>query len=515
MLLLFLSCILRVAVTATSNYGEIRQERNSYKVKITNLRGTIYDKNMVPLTNNSTKIIAAVSPTNKAITALKSVVDAQEFQKYYDILKSGKPIVCEVKEEIKCDGIATSKIYYNSGKDTPSIHLIGYTDSENKGVSGIEQAYNDILYSNQEVKVYFESNGKGAVLEGAQPIIENNTGIIASGVVTTLDINIQNIAQKAALNIEKGAVVIADAQSGKIRASVSMPYFNPDNIEDYLQNENSPMLNRAISAYNVGSVFKPCVAIAGIENKIGDYCYYCVGKHKIIDRYFKCHKSDGHNFMNLKMALANSCNTYFYNYAEKIGGESIYNIASSLNFGNSFSICNGIENAKGNLPNKSELLNIAQLANFSIGQGKVSLSPISILTLYCSIASDGGYFLPSVIEGTYQNGKFKEYNIGSKTRVMSDKTAKILREYLSSVIEEGTGTDAMPNTVSAAGKTATAQTGIYDNGTEISQGWFCGFFPLEKPKYVVVIFSENTKEQSKSCNQLFAQIADEITALSD
>lgn len=513
MLLFFLSCILRVAVTATSNYGEIRQNRNSYKIDIARLRGTIFDCNMIPLTNSKKKIIAAVSPTNKAIMALKSALTADDFKKYYDDLSKGKPVVCEVNEEIKCDGIETVKIYENSNSETPSIHIVGYTDSSGKGVSGIEEAYDDLLYSNEKVTVYFESDGKGGVLKGAQPLIENNTSVIASGVVTTLDINIQSIVQKEAKNIECGAIVIAEAETGKIRASVSMPNFNCENIENYLNDKNSPLLNRAINAYNVGSVFKPCVASSGLENEISNFYYFCSGKSKIVDRYFKCHKADGHKFMTLKTALANSCNTYFYNYAQKIGYEKIYNMASSLNFGNSFPICDGIYNSSGSLPQKSELSNPAALANFCIGQGKLLLSPVSMLTLYCSIATDGSYYLPSIVEKTVKNGKFIPYDIGEKTRVMKKETSQLLRSYLSSVLTDGTGLEAKPETVTAAGKTATAQTGKYENGVEISQGWFCGFFPLEKPKYVAIIFSENITKQTKSCNKIFASLADEITAL--
>lgn len=514
MLFLFFSCILRVAVTATSNYEEIRKERNSYKIKLANIRGTVYDKNMVPLTNNQTKLFAAVSPTRKAINALKNSL-GDEFKNYEEDLNSGIPVVCEISEEIKCDGIAVTKIYTDDKNNQIAKHLIGYTNSENKGVTGLQAAYDDILSSNNNVTVYFESNGKGKVLEGSEPIIYNDTDAIAKGVVTTIDINIQNIAEKAALNIEKGAVVIADAKNGKIRASVSMPQYSTENMESSLNDESSPLLNRAINAYNVGSVFKPCVAISGIEKGISDYCYYCEGKHKIVDRYFKCHKLDGHKFMNLKFALANSCNTYFYNYAEQIGANSIYNTASSLNFGNSFDICKGITNAKGTMPTKDEIKNPAQLANFCIGQGKLTLSPIGMLTLYCSIANGGYYYIPSVIEGTYENGIFKEYDIGKPTKVMENETAKMLIEYLSEVLESGTGMDAKPALVSAAGKTATAQTGKYNNGTEISQGWFCGLFPKENPKYVAIIFSEDTKKQTKTCNEIFVSIADGISALND
>ena len=71
--------------------------------------------------------------------------------------------------------------------------------------------------------------------------------------------------------------------------------------------------------------------------------------------------------------------------------------------------------------------------------------------------------------------------------------------------------ETLAKTVSAAGKTATAQTGKYENGVEICQGWFCGFFPAENPRYTVTVFSENTKNQTKSCSEIFAIIADEVT----
>lgn len=512
-IMLFFSCILRVAVTATSNFNEIRQERNSYKMTVSKIRGTIYDCNMVPITNSEVKLIAAVSPTKKAITALKSVVNEEDFKKYYNKLNNGEPVVCEINEDISCDGITTAKIYTDYNESAHATHIIGYTDSDNKGVTGIEAAYNDILYSPYNVTVYFESDGKGRVLEGSQPIIENDTSIIASGVITTLDINIQAIAEKQAKYIERGAIVVADAKTGKIRACVSMPEYVSNNIEEYLNREDSPLLNRAINAYNVGSAFKPCVAISGLENNTSSFCYFCTGKCKIIDRYFKCHKADGHGFMNLNSALANSCNTYFYNFAEKLGGEKIYNTASALNFGNSFDICKGIKNSAGSLPQKTELKNIAQLANFSIGQGKVLLSPISMLTLYCSIAYDGTYYIPSIVEGTTVNGSNTPYDIGKPTRVMTKKNADILKKYLSSVLLEGTGVEAKPKTVSAAGKTATAQTGKYKNKAEISQGWFCGFFPVQNPRYVVIVFSEDTTKQEKTCNKIFADLADEINAI--
>ncbi|MBR7133584.1 MAG: penicillin-binding protein 2 [Clostridia bacterium] len=511
-MLLFLSCIMRVAVTATSDYSQVRTAQNSLKITIAKQRGTIFDRNLVPITNQSKKIIAAVSPTPRAITALCSVLDGTELNNALERLRDGKPIVCEVPEKIECDGIKCTEIYTHNTPQTPSIHLVGYTNNELKGISGLQAAYDNLLATDSEIYVMYECSGTGNILEGVEPVIINNSTAEANGVVTTLDINLQSIAEKAAEKIEMGAIVIAEAKSGKIRASVSMPTFDSTAISEYLDRENSPLLNRAINAYNVGSVFKPCVAVAAIKKGLNSFSYTCVGSCEIIDRFFKCHNLSGHGLLNLRSALANSCNTYFYNLAFNVGKSDIYNTASSLRFGQELKLCEGIYTAKGSLPDIDTLDNIAQLANFSIGQGELLLSPISILTLYCAIASDGKYYIPSIVEGTLQNGSITSYNKGNPTKVMSDETAKLLREYLTAVLTEGTGKSALPKTVTAAGKTATAQTGRYESGVEICQGWFCGFFPAENPKYVAVIFSEDTRKQTASCSEIFGALADRITS---
>lgn len=511
-LLLFLVSVLRVGVTATADYSKTGYQGNSLRLTISKQRGTIYDCNMVPITNSTRKIIAAVSPTPRAVTAISSVLEGEELQDVLSLLRNNKPVLCEIDEWLECDGIVCTYAYEQSDY-IPAIHLIGYTDMDFRGVSGIQWAYDNILSSDEEIYISYDCNAKGQILEGATPQLVNNTSIEAGGVVSTIDINIQSIAEEAASAIETGAVVIAEAKSGKIRASVSQPGFNMQNLEKSLESADSPLLNRAINAYNVGSAFKPCVAIAGIESNKNNFIYNCTGSFEIIDRFFRCHDLNGHGNMNLRSAIAHSCNTFFYNFAFQIGSEKIYDTASSLRFGKSLEICDNIKTANGNLPQKEKLENLAQLANFSIGQGELLLSPVSMLTLYSAIANEGAYYIPSIIEGTLKDGKFTEYQKGRKTQVMKKETADILKEYLGAVLLEGTGITALPKTVSAAGKTATAQTGKYINGIEICQGWFCGFFPAENPKYVVIVFSENTNRQALTSNQIFAQIADKITEL--
>ena len=507
--LLFISAM-RVATISTTDFSQVSNSKNGIRLKIGNSRGTIYDRNCVRLTNSEEKIIACVSPTPRAITAIRKVLKGKDLQEVLDRLKYNKPILCEVPQKIDCDGIVCTTVY--TDESTPSRHIIGYTNNDNHGVSGIESAYDSLLFSENDISIFYSTDAKGRILEGLEPELTNDNRAATHGVVTTLDINIQTIAEECGQNLEKGAIIVADLK-GKIRALVSRPSFDRNNVGIYLDSESSPLLNRAINAYNVGSVFKPCVAVAGIENNVNNFSYTCTGSCEIIDRFFKCHNLNGHGLLDLRGGLAHSCNTYFYNFAFTVGGNNILNTARALNFGQSIKLCEGISTAKGNLPKTDNLENIAHLANFSIGQGELLLSPVSILTLYCAIAANGKYYLPSLVEGTIENGKYSEYNIGLPTKVFNTNTAKTLREHLVSVLEEGTGVSAKPKTVTAAGKTATAQTGKFKNGKEICEGWFCGFFPAENPQYVAVIFSEDDQKQTISCGEIFSLLADKITSL--
>ncbi len=509
---LLFTCILRVAEICSENYSEVQANLSSIKIEIANQRGTIFDCNGYPLTNNKKKIFACVSPTPRAITAISTALNDEKLESVLQTLKSGKPAICEVQKKIECDGIICTEIYTTSDY-IPAIHTIGYCDSDNKGTSGLEKSYNSFLQSKYPLTIRYACDGKGRILQGVKPTIENIISPLSFGVISTIDINIQNIVESAAENLTKGAIVVADVKTAKIRGIVSAPTFTTNNIESLLNDSFTPLYNRTLGAYNVGSVFKLCVAASAVENGYEKFKYNCKGSFKIIDRTFKCHNLSGHGINDLNSAISQSCNTYFYNLGIKSGAEKLIITASNLNFGKAIRLCNGITTAKGALPTLEKLQNIAHLANFSIGQGDFTATPISLLPLYCAIATDGKYYMPSIVEGTTQNGKLTEYDYGSPTRVFSKSTADKLKSALNLVVTEGTGVLGNPKTVTAAGKTATAQTGKYENGKEIESSWFCGFFPFEEPKYAVVVFAENKALTTKPCAQIFAEIADKITTI--
>ena len=510
-LLMLLSCVLRTAVISVKGYDTVSAEQSEYKIKYKKLRGTIYDRNMVPLTNNKKTVVAVVAPTERTAVAVSALLEGEEKENLLNKLRDNKPAICVLPEKIECEGIACTQFYETEGS-SDCCHIVGYLDSEGHGAAGLEAAYDSLLYSDEYLCASVCVDGKGRMLLGTKPEFKGQSSVLSNAVVSTIDINMQNAVREATGGINKGAVVLAEVKTGKIRAMVSLPEYDTANISEYLKRDDAPFLNRAILSYSVGSIFKPCVATAGIESGVADCLYDCTGSTFIVDRYFKCHKSGGHGTVDLRGAIAQSCNCFFYNYAFLLGGEKIYKTARIFGFGAPIKIADNIKTKEGILPDAETLKNPARLANFSIGQGDFSASPVSMLPLYMAIANGGKYYLPSLVEKTVCEGKQTEYDIGNPTVAMSENTANTIKDHLKSVVEEGTATGAQPKTVSAAGKTATAQTGQKDqNGNKVNNSWFCGFFPADNPEYVAVILSESGTTSS-TC-KAFADIADKIISL--
>ena len=117
---------------------------------------------------------------------------------------------------------------------------------------------------------------------------ENDVADVKNGVVTTIDINIQNAVETIIEQINSGCVIVSEVGNAKIRAMASVPTFDINNLEESLKKEDSPMINRAILPYNVGSVFKPCVAAASIENQKDNLTFVCEGRLEIAKRMFGC-----------------------------------------------------------------------------------------------------------------------------------------------------------------------------------------------------------------------------------
>lgn len=504
-------------VNIGTNSAQASGSSAGMSINIATLRGTVYDCNLKPLTNGETDIYAAAKPTNRAVALLKDALPSEVFESVKERMSKGRPVAVKTSSifeniaDIK--SLLVPKRYYNNSL---ACHIIGYLDSEKNGISGIEKAYNELLLNgSQAVNVRFSANANGRVLLG-EDITVAGCEIPKSGIALTIDFDIQRITENAldASGAECAAAVVIDIESGAIRACVSRPLFNQNDVASSLNNDKSPLINRALLPFSVGSVFKPVVAASALENGISEgFEYNCTGSVTHNGVTFNCHKESGHGVLDMQGAVAYSCNTYFIALAHETGADNIIETAAKFGFGSETALVDGIKSSAGILPEAEDLDSRAAVANISFGQGALTATPLQICTMMAAIARDGVYIRPYLIEGEVgEDGvltKIKEYS--EHRQIISVATAKKLQKYLAKVVEYGSGSRAASSFVSVAGKTATAQTGKTENGEEIYNAWFAGYFPAEKPRYAVAVLKENGGEGAISCAPVFKEIAEQVT----
>ena len=482
------------------------------------LRGSVYDCKMRLMTNSEYDVYAAAKPSNEALAALKGKVLPDVFESVMGRMSRGNPVAVKIDSPLEStENIITSRVPKRYSSAFTACHIIGYLNAAGEGISGIEKVYNSVLSENNStVSFSFSANAKGRVMLGEGIEIKGNN-VPKNGVVLTLDRDIQQITESVldASGAECAAAVVIEVETGAIRACVSRPLFNQYDVSESLDDEKSPLINRAFLPFSVGSVFKPIVAAAALESGINEsFEYNCTGSVVYNGVTFHCHKKDGHGLLDMEGAVANSCNTYFIELALKTGTENIVDIAAAFGFGKSITFADGMESSKGFLPSAESLDSKAAKANLSFGQGSLLATPIQICSAMATVARDGVYVEPYLVEGECdKDGNLTRiYRYGAKRQIIGAKTAKTIKMFLEAVVENGSGSRARSNYISVAGKTATAQTGKTENGEEIYNAWFAGYFPADKPRYAIAILKENGGEGAISCAPVFRTIAEKITA---
>ncbi len=508
--LMFL-CIVRI-IAICGDERVASSQANTVTLEIENTRGVIFDCNGNQLTEIKESYAVVFLPCDQALVRFVQLTSGEERKLGLTRLRNKKPAIIKREKSIKGIGIFSYKIYDRHLADLSLEHLVGYTDGTNNGVAGLEKTYNHILTPKKGTQVSFAVTAGGDFLIGSEPEItsQKTTGSLR----LTVDKNIQTICSNAAKKLQKGAILVTEVKTGKIKAMVSRPGFDIDNISASVSDEDSPFLNRALSAYSVGSVFKPLIAASLLETGLGGFCHKCGGYSDILGIRFYCNNRKGHGNLSLKQALSQSCNTYFYNGAAKVSPAVLYDLAVSFGFSNKIELANGICADAGSLTTLEQLVRSkAAIANFAIGQGNIALSPLVLCNLYSAIANEGVYYTPTIIEEYVNDNKTVLAEGGAKNTVLNKQTANILKEYLISAVENGTGKAAKPKNMRAGGKTATAQTGQYSGNVEKLNAWFCGFFPADEPKYVVVVLAEGARAGGADCGPIFKEVAEKISEI--
>lgn len=413
--------------------------------------------------------------------------------------------ITNAQMELVCSG---DNPYYIDEKSGGFLsHVIGYISPDGKG-SGIEGAFDYVLAPDGKSKIsYLKDINNNRISKGYAV----DTKKSYKGIALTIDSHIQKITENA---MDKyginGAAVVVDCKSGGIAAMASRPNFDRTNLASYLNGTDGELVNKAICAYNPGSVFKIVVAAAALENSIAENVkYFCNGVTEIDGTSFVCHNEDGHGEQDLNCAFANSCNCAFYKIGSEVGADRIYKYATAFGIGSEVLKINGISEDVGCVP--KEVSSEAELANISIGQGDVMLTPLQAADMLCTICNGGVRRQIALIKGIVdESGECREVASSETGRVISESTAGKLMEMMKTAVESGTATAAQLEKCSAGGKTGSAETGWMKNGNFMQQGWFAGFFPADNPQYVCVVMVENGKSGSSSACPVFKEIGDKI-----
>ena len=395
----------------------------------------------------------------------------------------------------------------------------GYKIQDLVGYSGIEEVYDYILRPREGGK-QVEVDSKGRLFR----VLGYRVPQKGRDIELTIDLRLQKIIHQN-LKGHSGCVVVLNPVNGDILALVSYPDFDPQIFQEgtpsllksLLNDPDAPLFNRATNGlYPPGSVFKIVVAAAGLEKKKinSNTEFFCSGNMQIGNRLFSCW--DWHGEQNLIAALAHSCNIFFYNLGLRLGPQLINEYA--LKFG--LSQPAGIDltsESTGSLPyslwqriKKTHRWYDGDTANISIGQGEITVTPLQITRMIAVLANDGKLIKPRLLKSIKQGNRIINLPLKQASNVpISKETLRIIREGLFNAVDDSKGTARVlaDLKISVAGKTGTAQV---QEGR--AHGWFAGYFPTDKPKFVICVFLEHVGTGYYCCQltkRIIQQMLDE------
>ncbi|ASS74745.1 hypothetical protein CIG75_06995 [Tumebacillus algifaecis] len=338
-------------------------------------------------------------------------------------------------------------------------------------------------------------------------IRESNEENHALSVKTTLDHDIQRSVEEAMdrYGLRKGAVVVLDAETEDVLAMASRP--NYDQTQPITEGQYP--VNRALTAYFPGSIFKAVIAQAALETGIVSQTdtFECPGYIDIGDGRLNCWKK--HGTLSAEAAFAESCNVAFAQLAMKLGRGEIERYAQKLGLGAAIGRKNGDQSQfYGEDPGSIFIKEGAAarlLANTGIGQEDVRTTPLQAAHLMAVFANGGMAREPRLVQSlhTPDGLLYKDFEISERKQVIDRQAAFQVKRWMSQVVasESGTAHLLAQAQFAVAGKTGTAQTG----DPSANHQWFAGFGPVDKPKYIVTVLAESATGP-RSTEQIALQI---------
>ena len=420
------------------------------------------------------------------------------------------------------------------GRETAS-HLFGYVGEAQEhqlaetsdprvaagavvGQSGIEQSYNLLLMGENgtrrvavnNVGREIETIGQVAPRQGRQLRL-------------TIDLDVQRAAEEAFADAGfDGAAVALDPRSGEVLALVSLPAYDPaafvpridrDTWSTLNTDERRPLQNRALQGrYAPGSTFKVAMAVAALEEGVitPDFSVNCNGGAAFYQRFFRCHSSHGR--VALGEALEKSCNTYFYTLGSRMDVDAIHRWATALGLGEPSGVDLPHE-LPGLVPSRAWKRSAfnqpwypGETLSVAIGQGAVSVTPISLAVMMSTVASGGLRPVPHMLQAVRGTSGWDVAAQPDPARVaLNPDTVAAVRDGLwMAVNRAGTARRARIDGRDVIGKTGTAQVISLEGLAEVEaagedsrrfrdHGWFVFAAPRDDPRIAGVVFAEHSE----------------------
>lgn len=415
-----------------------------------------------------------------------------------------------------------TKRYYPNGNF--AAHVLGHTNSDGEGLTGLELYYNKYLSGVPGIKVA-EIDQKSEGLP--YTISEFTEPIDGRDVVTTIDENIQYFAEKLAQealedNEAKAvSIMVMDPNTGEILALANKPDYDPNNPwpEGMSDDDIQQMWrNRLVSdAYEPGSIFKVVTATAAIEKgvlKEGE-TFNCGGGLTIGGRNIHCWKTSGHGPQTFEEILKNSCNVGFMILGERLGAENLNEYIKKFGFGQKTGI--DLPGESAGIVKATQDITATDLATISFGQSNTSTG-VQYMRSFNAIANGGYLITPHLMKEVTHYDDSNErvvdetYNIEKKQQFTPEAMDE-MRLHLEQVVSTGGGSKAKIDGYRIAGKTGTAQkvdtvNGGYAAGKYLAS--FAGMAPADNPKYTVFVSIDEPNPSLYYAGQIAAPVGQKL-----
>lgn len=538
-----------------NKYTELAMNNAVYKKIVYPSRGIIFDRKGKAILDNVAMFDLMVTPfqvknvdTNLLCSILK--IDTAEFNKRMitAIIKNSKyrPSVFEGLVTPQVQAQMEENMYRFQGFDLSerpiraypfkaAAHILGYVGEVDSAIirqsnyfynmgdyagrSGLEKTYEPVLMGQRGIKYLIKDN-KNRIQGSYENGIFDTSAIAGRNLYTSLDVELQVLAEKLLQN-KFGSAVAINPKTGGILAMASAPGYDPNLLTGADRRKNfsrmfldtaKPMYNRAIKGqYPPGSTYKPLGGLIALDEGLitPQTGYPCGGAYVACGRPVRCTHAGGGHARDLRVALANSCNSYFTHiFRMALDNPEFPNARAGYlkwkEYNNAFGlgVRVGVDlpsEDKGSIPDTARYnrdfagprWNSCNVLTLGIGQDRMTATPLQMANAMCIIANNGKYFVPhfvdsiqnETIEDTLYLGKYRRLH---KPLHISDSLFSYIKEGMHDVTVYGTS-----YFIKVPGHEYAAKTGTAQNPHGKNHSWFVAFAPVENPTIAVAVVVEN------------------------